>query len=108
RSRERFPSGRPLEPLLPAPLSVRVDAAVHAVLLVPRAGGEEQRVRGLTVQAVAERNAPKTVDLDGIASGRAQRAPQCAGMGLECMKEAVSEVSHQQRHAERAEAGRRE
>src|SRR5262245_18771345 len=96
-------------------VSNRVDPAVEALGLVFRAGGEEEGVGGLVVEAVAESDAPEAVDVDDSAARSAQEAletPTDVGRmavavpvlaGLEGADAPVAEVADQELVAVAAE-----
>ena len=72
------------------------------------AGGEIKRIKAASPDAIAERQAPKTIDDERIAVGPVQRALERAGHWVVGVDPPVPEVPDQKIAAERAETRRRD
>ncbi len=81
----------------------RFDFAVQTVGFIIRARGEEERVGRLTPDTVAERNSPKTIDLQHASAGVAQLPGKVVWTQVVGVDRSVAEIADQQMIAERPE-----
>src|SRR5438105_11753142 len=84
------------------------DGAVNTMILVIRSGGEEQRVRRLIVEAIAERHAPKTIELQCAMVRAFELTFELASRRVERIDRTVTEIADQDVVGEFPERRRRE
>ena len=81
----------------------RLDLAVQAMAFVARTRGEEQRIRGLLLEAIAERNSPETIDGQHLSLSRPQLPGEVVVLQLVSVDRPVAEIADQKMIAELAE-----
>src|SRR5450830_14507 len=82
-----------------------VQSAKQAMHFAAGAGGKEQCVDRLIVQAIAEGEPPQAVDLDRLVVGALQPAHPFTACQIEGVDQAIAEVGHQQPVGEASEPG---
>src|ERR1700676_324672 len=97
--------------LLPIPLGRSgIDPAKDSILLAVRTTCKEEGIQRQVLYraAIAECDAPETVDHEDLAVGRSQLSEKCTACGIEGVDRAVAEIANQKAIAEVSEIRRRD